>query len=189
MWSPIQESSNHHIENPSWKKTTKSQKFRRLLMDLLSTTLYFCHCYTTKEQKNKLLQFTYKKRTSKENLVAMSYSCKAENFICSQAYASLPKKMRGLPSCSNHLICVLCHNFWTNWDSESEFQTRSAPQNDRLNLSFVIYIYVLFQGSVFYFQFIHSKIEKYLNTLPSKNIQTEKEKKPKYFAPKSPGLW
>ena len=32
----------------------------------------------------------------------------------------------------DHIICVLCHNFRTNYDL-----TCSAPQNDSLNLSFV----------------------------------------------------
>ena len=41
-------------------------------------------------------------------------------------------------SFSNQLICILSHNYWTNF----EVQTSSAHQNDSLNLSFVIDICV-----------------------------------------------
>ena len=66
---------NHQtITSKILREKTKSLKFQRLFDGFSIYYLYFCHCYTTKEQKNKLLQFTYiQKRTSKENLVAMSY--------------------------------------------------------------------------------------------------------------------
>jgi hypothetical protein len=47
------------------------------------------------------------------------------------------EELRILSSISNRPICVLCHNF-----EPIEVQTSSAPQNDRLNLSFVKVIYV-----------------------------------------------
>ena len=62
------------------KKNPKSSKDFWWIYYLL---LIFLPLLYNERTKNKLLQFTYKKRTSKENLVAMSYSCKAENFLFS----------------------------------------------------------------------------------------------------------